>query len=285
MIDYARYLLAKRRLDDRSLNHQVWLALDSYLRGSSGCQILELGAGVGTMVERLQAAGLLTRADYTLLDGDGELLRLARERLGTDQQGTRLHYVATAFQDFLRQAPGKYDLIVAHSFLDLIDLPLLLPPLLALLKPGAGFYFTLNFDGGTILQPPVQPGLDEKIERLYHQTMDERLFQGAPAGDSQTGRHLPELLRQSGAAVTAAGSSDWVVLAGPDGYPDDEAYFLACILDTMEMALRDRPELGVTEFADWLGRRRQQLASGELFYVAHQLDYFGYRLKQDPQKV
>ena len=277
MVDYARYLLAKRRLDDRSLNHQVWLALADYLRGSSGCQILELGAGVGTMVERLQGAGLLTRAGYTLLDGDCNLLTLARERLGDERQGTVLTYVAAAFQEFLQQASCQYDLIVAHSFLDLIDLPLLLPRLMALLKPGAAFYFTMNFDGGTILQPPVQPDLDEKIERLYHQTMDERQFHGAPAGDSQTGRHLPELLRQAGGAVTAAGSSDWVVFAGPEGYPDDEAYFLDCILDTMEMALRDRPELTAAELAAWLGQRRQQIASGELFYVAHQLDYFGYR--------
>ena len=282
MVDYARYLLAKRRLDDRSLNYQVWLALAEYLTGSSGCEILELGAGVGTMVERLQTAGLLTRANYTLLDGDGALLALARERLGTERHGTRLHYVVAAFQDFLRTAPtAHFDLIIAHSFLDLIDLPLLLPRLLGLLKPGAAFYFTLNFDGGTILQPPVEPILDEKIERLYHQTMDERLFQGEPAGDSRTGRHLPALLREAGGLLSAAGSSDWVVLAGPDGYSHDETYFLGCILTMMERALRDRPELTEGELADWVARRRQQIATGELFYVAHQLDYFGYRGPRD----
>jgi hypothetical protein len=64
------------------------------------------------------------------------------------------------------------------------------------------------------------------------------------------------------------------VLAGPDGtYPDDEAYFLEIILQTVEDALVG-PE-APAGLADWLAARRRQLAGGELVYVAHQLDVAG----------
>jgi hypothetical protein len=72
----------------------------------------------------------------------------------------------------------------------------------------------------------------------------------------------------------AAGSSDWVVLAGPDGsYPDDEAYFVGAILQTIEDAL-DGPDTP-PGLAGWLADRRRQLAGGELVYLAHQLDVAG----------
>ena len=63
------------------------------------------------------------------------------------------------------------------------------------------------------------------------------------AGESRTGRRLFHYLRAAGAPALAAGSSDWVVSAGPDGsYPGDEAYFLRSILDTIQNALRSRQD-------------------------------------------
>jgi len=73
-----------------------------------------------------------------------------------------------------------------------------------------------------------------------------------------------------------AGSSDWVVFPGPDGYPGDEAYFLHCIIDTISRALDGHPELERSRFRAWLNQRRRQIESGELIYIAHQLDVMGY---------
>jgi hypothetical protein len=110
--------------------------------------------------------------------------------------------------------------------------------------------------------------------QAYHRDMDERFRYGRPAGESRTGRRLFHYLRAAGAPALAAGSSDWVVSAGPDGnYPGDEAYFLGSILDTIENALRNRVE--PADLADWLAERRRQLAAGELVYIAHQLDFAG----------
>jgi hypothetical protein len=65
--------------------------------------------------------------------------------------------------------------------------------------------------------------------------------------DSMTGRHLFQHLRQLGASILAAGASDWVVHAGPSGYPDDEAYFLRHILHTVDEELKPRAELDRAE--------------------------------------
>ena len=53
---FARYLTAKKSVDDRALNRHVWQSLVAALPRATPeqpLQILEVGAGLGTMVERL----------------------------------------------------------------------------------------------------------------------------------------------------------------------------------------------------------------------------------------
>ena len=105
--------------------------------------------------------------------------------------------------------------------------------------------------------------------------VDERITDGQPSGDSRSGRHLFHQLRQAGGEILAAGSSDWVVFAGDDGYPADEAYFLQFIVHTMQQALAGHPELDAARFADWIRQRQKQIENGDLVYIAHQIDFFG----------
>jgi SAM-dependent methyltransferase len=168
-----------------------------------------------------------------------------------------------------------WDLLAAHAFLDLFDLPAVLPVFLHVLRPGGAFYFTLNFDGETIFEPHIDPGLDEHIISLYHRSMDERRVNGLPSGDSRSGRHLFSLLPQAGGMILASGASDWVVFPGPGGYPGDEAYFLHHILHFFEQSLSGHPELDDHRFSDWLERRHAQVERTELVYIAHQMDFFG----------
>jgi hypothetical protein len=165
--------------------------------------------------------------------------------------------------------------VVAHAFLDLVDLGAAVPGLLGLLAPGGFFYFTLNFDGATVFEPALDPDLDRLIETLYHRHMDQRRVQGRPSGGSHTGRRLFGELRAAGGTVLAAGSSDWLVFPGPDGYPGDEAYFLDFILHTIQQALEGHAKLPQAGFRDWLARRQAQIQRRELVYLAHQLDFFG----------
>jgi SAM-dependent methyltransferase len=300
--DFIRYLAAKKRLDDRSLNRQVWDHLARALRDradSAPLRVLEVGCGIGTMVERLLDRGLLTRASYTGIDVDPGCIRAAAQRLhdyaaarqvpftveaggnmlfATPAQDVRITLKAADLFEFLDREPGKaaWDLLIAHAFLDLIDLDAALPPLLSRLASGGLFYFTLNFDGATIFEPPFDPDLDALIENLYHRTMDTRRARGRPSGSSRTGRRLFGRLREAGARLIAAGSSDWVVFPGPDGYPGDEAFFLHFIIDTIGRALHGHPELAGSRFPAWIDQRHRQIDARELIYIAHQLDFLGY---------
>jgi SAM-dependent methyltransferase len=304
--DFIRYLAAKKGLDDRSLNRQVWDHLARALRDrsdSAPLRVLEVGCGIGTMVERLLDRGLLTRADYTGIDVEPECIRVATQRLHsyatarqaslTDDSGGAMLFSTPAqdvsitletidLYDFLERKPEKpaWDLLVAHAVLDLIDLPNALPPLLSRLAPGGLFSFSLNFDGATILEPPIDPDLDALIETLYHRTMDTRRHRGRPSGNSRTGRRLFGRLQAAGAHLIAAGSSDWVVFPGPDGYPGDEAYFLHFIIDTIGRALHGHPELAGSRLQAWIAQRHRQIEARELIYIAHQLDFLGYIEKE-----
>ena len=120
-----------------------------------------------------------------------------------------------------------------------------------------------------------RPGLDGQIETLYHQTMDLRRIAGHRSGDSYTGRHLFGHLRTAGVDILDAGSSDWVIFAGPQGYPSDEAYFLHFIIHTIGTALRGHPELDPVALRSWIAQRHAQIEAGSLVYIAHQLDFLG----------
>jgi SAM-dependent MidA family methyltransferase len=49
--NFSRYLAAKKTVDDRALNKDVWQRLRQAMPDQP--DILEIGAGIGTMVERL----------------------------------------------------------------------------------------------------------------------------------------------------------------------------------------------------------------------------------------
>ena len=282
---FTRYLAAKKGIDDRALNRHVWQRLTQAMpqAASDGpVRVLEIGAGIGTMVERLVEWGLLQQAMYTAIDADAETIVESRRRLPTwmvahgfrimEDTPTRQRFergaqdlvvetVAVDFQRFVARAQGRrtWDLLIGHAVLDLLDLPTALPTLLSLLRPGGLCYFTLTFDGDTILQPEIDPGLDAQIEALYHQTMDQRRIAGRPSGDSHSGRHLFGHLRAASAEILAAGSSDWIIFAAPDGYPGDEAYFLHYIIHTIGTALNGHPQLDPSRLAHWLAQRHAQI--------------------------
>jgi SAM-dependent methyltransferase len=289
--DYARYLAAKTTVDDRALNQHV-LAELRRLMPAGAPRVLEVGAGLGTMAARLMDWGALGAGEYILLDADQQLLDRSRQWLrgwaaarglradlrpdGLRVGELRVRLVHAELGSYLEDAPGApADVLIANALLDLVDVPAVLPGLWRLLVPGGIYWFTINYDGESIFEPGHPH--DDLIMRAYHRDMDERVRYGRPAGESRTGRRLFRYLREAGAPVLAAGSSDWVVSAGPDGnYPGDEAYFLRSILSTIRDALRNHQDrVEPADLAGWLAERGRQLAAGELVYVAHQLDFVG----------
>jgi SAM-dependent methyltransferase len=293
VIDYSnvRYLLAKQPIDDRAINRQVLAALERELvHRSAELRVLELGAGVGTMVSRLADWGVLGRAQYTLIDRDLESLASARQHLegwGTLSQSRAdairiekggalldVEFVRTDLFDFLTAARDTppYDLVIANAVLDLTELGTTLPRIWQAQRPGSLFWFTINFDGETIFLPEL--ALDERVMGLYHESMGPNAA-GTRSGHSQTGRRLIEAIPASGGTLLAAGGSDWVVFPHAQVYPGDEAYFLHHIVDTIRGALIENPGIEPGAFEDWVATRHAQIERGELVYIAHQLDVFG----------
>jgi len=295
MIEYSfpKYLLSKQTVDDRALNAGVYKALRLALPGERPLRVVEVGAGIGSMLKRLLTWEVLEQAEYFAVDESAENIAYGRtwlpqwsQELGWQmeeiQEGARLsagerqvyaRLVATDVFDYIRTQPAPADLLIAHAFLDLLPLPASLRPLLGLLKPGGLGWLTLNFDGATIFEPAIDPAFDTLVEALYHRSMDERLTTGVPSGDSRTGRHLFAALQGAGAEILEAGPSDWVVFPRQNSYPAQEAYFLHFILHFFETALGGHPALDRGRFTAWLEQRHAQVERGEMVYIAHQLDF------------
>ncbi|NPV77835.1 MAG: methyltransferase domain-containing protein [Anaerolineae bacterium] len=298
--DYSlqRYLSAKRTVDDRSLSQRVWRRLEDLINFTYGIvplKMLEIGCGTGAMLYRMLDACLFKKLEYLGIDSVEENIQEANLslpiwaqkngwRLSQIQQGSiltcdsdylQIHFERKDFFDLLSvQPPAQlFDLIAAHAFLDLIHFPGVMQNLVALTEPGGLWYFTINFDGLTILEPEIDPVFDEEVMRLYHLTMDERKINGVPSGDSRTGRRLFTWLRKVGMEILEAGSSDWVVFSQNGQYPADEGYFLSFLLDTIYKALAGNPVLDQKRFESWTLRRQQQIEQRELVYIAHQMDF------------
>ncbi len=290
-MDYSfpHYLLSKQSVDDRALNRHVYDRLVESLPGGP-LRIIEVGAGIGTMLTRLLRWGLFERAEYVLVDEMAENIEYAvgwlpvwaaendlqvawltsnKLRLFDARRDVLISLVRADVFDFIQSQPQTADLLIAHAFLDLLNMPESLRGLFSLLKPGSLAWLTVNFDGVTTFQPVIDPGLDRQIEKLYHQTMDTR----SSGGDSQAGRHLFGHFSGLGAQILAAGASDWVVHALDGRYPADEAYFLHFILYFFELSLTGHPGLDGAAFGAWLAERRSQVERAELVYIAHQVDF------------
>jgi hypothetical protein len=284
---FPRYLLAKQSVDDRALNKDVFQALKSNLP-QRPVRIIEVGAGIGTMVKRLVQWDVLRTAEYVLVDEMAENIEYASawlpawakeaglsvERSAQNQvrvfdavRDVRIQFERADVFDFIKKNKLPADLLVAHAFLDLLPMPGSLNKLFTLTNSLA--WLTLNFDGVTTLEPTIDAILDKQIEDLYHRSMDER----PTGGESKSGRRMFAHLHNAGAEICAAGASDWVVYGTNGMYRQDEAYFLNFILHFFEESLKECGELKKEMFTDWLKKRREQIERGELTYVAHQLDF------------
>lgn len=290
------YLAAKKTIDDRALNHHVWETLRLALAQTAGpgpLKILDVGAGIGTMLERVVERRMLTGpAVYVVSDSDPGQLSAARQELSqwAQKRGEALSWsgehqcrLQTADADVaivldLASAEeladrsdtlGSFDLLIAHAVLDLVDFPSVLPRLLRRLKASGLAYLTCNFDGDTIFLPEWDG--DQEIIRQYHASMDARL-----AGASRTGRRLLTFLQRPGLKLLAAGSSDWVIHPRNAGYATDETFFLHALIETVERALakKNSPPPGL---AAWARLRHQQVAAGELSLLARHLDLVARR--------
>jgi SAM-dependent methyltransferase len=296
--DFIDYLLAKKTIDDRSLNCSVWGRLQGALADhemQESLRVLEIGSGIGTMIERMAAGPLMHRSSqYTAVDIDPDCTRAARRRLS--RWAKRLGFAVTREKDACHlleagdtrirvnlitddayalvseAAPHSWDLLLAHAFMDLVDIQTLLRGMMRLLKSGGLLFLSLNFDGDTVLLPAIAPDFDDRVIHRYHRSMDERIVGGRPAGDSRTGRRLLMKLIQRRTEILAAGASDWIVYPRRRRYPLRESYFLHHIVHTIDEELAHHPEIDPDYFKTWIAKRHAQIENGELVFMAKHID-------------
>jgi SAM-dependent methyltransferase len=296
--DFIDYLFAKKAIDDRSLNHSVWGGLRLALldhETQDRLRVLEIGSGIGTMIERMAAGPLSRRSSlYTALDINPDCTRSARRRL--TRWAKRLGFAVTrekeasylleardtrirvdlitgdAYAFIAETAPHSRDLLLAHAFMDLVDIRTLLPGMMRVLKSGGLLFLSLNFDGDTVLLPAITPDFDDRVIHRYHRSMDERVVGGRPSGDSRTGRRLLTTLLQCKAEILAAGASDWIVYPRSHRYPMRESYFLHHIVHTIDEELARHPDIDPDHLKTWIAKRHAQIENGELVFMAKHID-------------
>jgi len=296
---FIRYLSSKKSVDDRALNRHVLQKLRAVIPVAgvdNPLHVLEVGSGIGTMIERMIDWDILTYANYVAIDVDpGNIIeslhRLSHWAEKRDFKFSRnsgqsalikmaagsvsITFHPIDLYDFFEKNKDKqnWNLLIAHAFMDLVHLPATIPYFCKRLKPGGLLYLTLNFDDATILLPVLHDSLDKKIIALYHRSMDERIINGKQTGGSRTGRKLFPQLQSVGAKILAAGSSDWIVYPTEGYYLQDEAYFLHYIIHTIYEELNTHPSLDSKRFNAWISKRHEQIERGELIYIAKQLDF------------
>ncbi len=190
---FPHYLLSKQSVDDRALNKDVLNALKASLP-QQPIRIIEVGAGIGTMLRRLMRWDVIHHAEYVLVDEMAENIEAASEwipqfasaaglsvdrieqnqvRVFDEAHDVRIRLERADVFDFIQKNKEPADLLIAHAFLDLLPMPESLPNLLSLTNRLA--WLTINFDGLTALEPTIDAALDEQIERgelvyIAHQT-------------------------------------------------------------------------------------------------------------------
>jgi SAM-dependent methyltransferase len=296
---YADFLRAKRALDERSLNGRLWQRTLRHIEqvgNDTPYSILEVGAGIGGMFERLWRATTRHLVRYTIVDVEpahvaafrDTIVRLAQCSGIEALEHTELDLVdgvrrwavswhaADVFEYLGRSPEDRFDLVIGQAFLDLFDLDLLVPTLVDATAPGGALYFPITFDGVSSWLPADDPVFDERVEHLYHASMDRR---GGGTPRSRTGRHaLAMLCQHPGLAEVDAGGSDWVIAAArAQSLQEGDRAFLQGLLDGYERELATLGAEAPLGWQEWVARRRRQVEENQAIFVSHQLDLFALR--------
>ena len=292
--DDIRYLAVKRQIDDRSLSRSVWRKLHDHLRQAKRRRplaVIEMGGGIGTMFERVLDWALTPRLQYTLIEANRAYLDEFESRI------EHLPYIKAGSQKlFQGQAPSgvtftlkalcadiytvigdpklfyRWDVVMAHAVMDLVNIPKTLHGFQRLLRPGGLLYLTLNYDGLSCFLPPWEPEFEMILVSRYHRSMDHRIIEGRSSGSSQSGRRLIQHLLSAKLPLIAVGNSDWIVVPQDGGYPRGEAFFLETIIHTIERQLQQDSTVDQCKLAQWAKHRITQVAAGELIFMARNLD-------------
>lgn len=286
--DYIKYLDAKKAIDDRSLNKEVWNEFSGWVKSrkseTENFKVLEIGAGIGTMIERLLDASLLTKCHYIALEPEGPFKEAAKLRLQAWAEIRGLTFRVRSSNSWLLSGDGldvtiewlvksaenitnlfkdkSFDLLLSHAVIDLLPVPDIMPNIIKKLQEQGAYYFSLNFSGSTKFDP--QHKHDDVISRHYHADMDKR-FPELDWQPSLTGLELSNNMEMHRCKTAAEGESDWLL-------GKDDQIFIENILETVNKAL-----LGLPGLDAWFAKRIEQNNKGKLMLKISNRDCFGLK--------
>ncbi|MFW5694251.1 MAG: class I SAM-dependent methyltransferase [Alkalispirochaeta sp.] len=271
---HAAYLEAKRTIDDRSINPAVWHRMVQSVSDLEGdlLRIAEIGAGTGTMIDRLREWGGFDsavlrgrRVEYDAWEMNPATAAYVQKRLDDSPEidAGRVHVGDVR----ARTEESSFDVVIANAVLDLFAPEETVALVQSLLSPTGLLYASIVFDGVTLMEPAIEPAVDAEVLQLYHRSMTQGF-----------GRRQVWQLHDAGFHIREIGSSDWVIPPRHGGPRDDERVLVETILDMMNQSVAEQIARGgdssITEadLSRWIDRRREQLRRGALLFEAHQID-------------
>ncbi|AYG02312.1 SAM-dependent methyltransferase [Gryllotalpicola protaetiae] len=246
--------LGLRQGADDAARSEALAAQAAHLIAPGPVVIHDLGSGTGAMMRWL-APRLPGPQHWVLHDGDHEILARRPPGAATDASG-RPVLVTTSVEPLAELAEhslGGASLITASALLDVITLEEAAAIVAACQHAGVPALLSLTVTGDVALDPP--DALDETLRAAFND------HQRRAAGD----RRLlgPDAVAVIGALFDTIG---WRVRTERTPWrlgPDDEALFATWLTGWAGAAEELLPDLAA-ETADYLGRRRAQLAAGAL---------------------
>ena len=278
--DYPRYLQALKPVSARA-QHPTLKArfLDALEKRATSIkrplQVLEIGAGRGDQMEWvLDAAherGISVRYDALEPDASNRTVVQSKVTQHPQYEGSVSVHGTTLFDFAGQSSTGTYDVVMARSVLDLMDLDQALSTIDTLTSPSLVLYAPLTFALVTRFAPAVKRDLlqtERQIIKNYHRSTRRKTN---IEKDSYPPHKILEWALQNDMYGTMK-ASDWVLIPERKQYTKDKQYIIESILAFMYDEASEAGCVAQSQLDAWWDARYQMLREGRLIYTANQFD-------------
>lgn len=300
-ISFREFLEAKYLLDERSFNQSVQSIFLTELKSREKVAALDVGTGMGAMLQRLILSGSAPSLKLVGVDQDAELIKAAGSKILSllknqhyevtqDGQSTigskparKIEVIldhCTHEKFFHRHANDRFDIITANAFMDLIPLDTTVRLFGDHLAHNGLFYAAINYDAGTTLFPSYpDEQFEDELLQAYDASMEARMACNRRTGGAKSGRRLLSAMQNVGLDVIAYGSSDWNITPIRGKYLDQDKTCVFYLLELLRKEGERQPSLDSRKLSHWFETRLGLTQQNRLGIIVHQLDILAKKPK------